>query len=74
MFKFILKLGVTMGTILAAAVAAVMGLGAYWMQPPTTATVDATFVVPKGAGLSRIAADLEAANLINSAEIGRAHV
>lgn len=68
MFKFILKLGVTMGTILAAAVAAVMGLGAYWMQPPTTATVDATFVVPKGAGLSRIAADLEAANLINSAE------
>lgn len=68
MFKFILKIGVTMGTILAAAVATVMGLGAYWMQPPATATRDATFVVPSGAGLSDVAADLEAANLINSAE------
>ena len=68
MFKFILKIGVTMGTILAAAVATVMGLGAYWMQPPATATIDATFVVETGAGLSQVATDLEAANLINSAE------
>ncbi|MAV47130.1 MAG: endolytic transglycosylase MltG [Alphaproteobacteria bacterium TMED89] len=57
-----------MGAILAAAAVAIMGLGAYWMQPPPSATVEATFVVPRGAGLSQIADDLEAARLINSAE------
>ncbi|MGB1155827.1 MAG: endolytic transglycosylase MltG [Alphaproteobacteria bacterium] len=68
MFKFILKFGVTMGTILAAAAAALLGAGAYWMQPPASATLDATFVVPRGAGLSQVAADLEAAKLVNSAD------
>ncbi len=68
MFKFILKLGVTMGAILAAAATAILGLGAYWMQPPPSATIEATFVVPRGAGLGQIADDLEAARLINSAE------
>ena len=40
-----------MGALLAAAVVAVLGVGAFWMQPPTTATQDVTFVVPAGAGL-----------------------
>ena len=57
-----------MGAILAAAAVAIMGLGAYWTQLPPSATVEATFVVPRGAGLSQIADDLEAARLINSAE------
>ena len=56
-----------MGAFLAAAVVAVLGVGAFWMQPPATATQDVTFVVPAGAGLRTVAADLEAAELINSA-------
>ena len=57
-----------MGALLAAAVVAVLGVGAFWMQPPTTATQDVTFVVPAGAGLRTVAADLEAAGLINSTD------
>ena len=45
-----------MGALLAAAVVAVLGVGAFWMQPPTTATQDVTFVVPAGAGLRTVAA------------------
>ena len=68
MFNFIFKFGVTMGALLAAAVVAVLGVGAFWMQPPTTATQDVTFVVLSGAGLRTVAAELEAAELINSAD------
>ena len=57
-----------MGALMAAAVVAVLGVGAFWMQPPKTATQDMTFVVPAGAGLRTVAADLEAAELINSAD------
>lgn len=57
-----------MGTLLAAATAAIMGAGAFWMQAPATATEDQNFVVERGSGLSRIASDLEAADLINSAD------
>lgn len=57
-----------MGTLLAAATAAIMGAGAFWMQSPVTATEDQTFVVERGSGLTRVANDLEAANLVNSAD------
>ncbi|RZO32803.1 MAG: endolytic transglycosylase MltG [Rhodospirillaceae bacterium] len=68
MFNFIFKFGVTMGAILAAAVVAVLGVGAYWMQPPSSATDNVTFLVSSGDDLRTVAADLEDASLINSAD------